>query len=71
MTVIRSIGYFFIVLYLLLFLKIEPILSLFNKLPMSDGLIGFLTFASLAFIYHSIVDIYQRLKKILNKSNGK
>jgi hypothetical protein len=71
MTVIKGIGYFFMVLYLLLFLKIEPILSLFNKIPMSDGFIGFLTFASFAFIYHSIVDIYRRLKKLLNKNNGK
>ena len=67
MTVVRSIGYFFIILYLLLFLKIEPISSFFNKLPVSGGFEIFFTFVSLAFIYHSIVDIYRRLKKFFNK----
>ena len=67
--VLKSLGYFFIVLYLLLFLKIEPILSLFNNIPMSDGFITFLTFVSLGFIYFAIVDMFERLKKLLKKNN--
>ena len=66
--VLKSLGYFFIVLYLLLVLKIEPILSLFNNIPMSDGLLLFLTFASLGFIYFAIVDMFRRLKKLFKKS---
>jgi len=72
MTVIKCIGYFFIVFYLILFLKIEPIASLFNKHLMSDGFEVFITFASLAFMYHSLFDIFQILKKkLFNKNNGK
>jgi len=66
--VLKSLGYFFIILYLILFLKIEPILSLFNNIPISDGFITFLTFASFVFIYFAIVDIFRRLKKLFKKN---
>jgi hypothetical protein len=67
--VLKSLGYLFIFLYLVFFLKIEPILSLFNNIPMSDGFITFLTFASLSFVYFAIVDMFQRLKKLFKKDN--
>jgi|LakMenE18May11ns_1017448.scaffolds.fasta_scaffold9089644_1 hypothetical protein len=67
MKVIKSIGYFFMVLYLIIFLKIEPIVGLFNKLPLHSSFEIFITFASLVFIYHAIVDIFQRLKKFIQK----
>lgn len=68
--ILKSLGYFFIFLYLILFLKIEPVLSLFNNIKMSDGFIIFLTFASLIFIYHAVVDMFQRLKKLFKKINN-
>lgn len=67
--VLKSLGYFFIILYLILFLKIEPILSLFNNIPMSGGFGIFITFASIVFIYFAIVDIFRRLKKLFKKDN--
>ena len=66
--ILKSLGYFFIVLYLLLVLKIEPILSLFNNIPTSDGFLLFLTIVSLGFIYFAIVDIFRRLKKLFKKN---
>lgn len=66
--VLKSLGYFFIVLYLLFFLKIEPILSLFNNIPISDGFLTFLTLVGFIFIYHAVVDIIQRLKKLFKKN---
>jgi hypothetical protein len=42
---------------------------LFNNIPMSDGFITFLTFASLSFVYFAIVDMFQRLKKLFKKDN--
>jgi predicted membrane protein len=69
--VLKIFGYFFLVLYSLLFLKIEPISSMFNSIPMSDGFNLFLTFVSLVFIYFAIVDMFKRLKKLLKKNNQK
>jgi hypothetical protein len=65
--VLKSFGYFFIFLYLLLFLKIEPITSFFNNIPMSDGFMAFLAFASFLTIYFAIVDMFQRLKNYSKK----
>jgi len=65
--VLKSLGYLFIILYLILFLEIEPITSFVNKLPINQGFEIFISFASLVFIYFAVVDIFQRLKKLFNK----
>ena len=63
--VLKSLGYFFIVLYLLLFLKIEPILSLFNNIPISDGFLTFLMFGRFYFYISRSCRYVSKVKKII------
>ncbi len=66
--VLKSLGYFFIIFYLIAFFKIEPMYGYLNKIPyvFSDfGLFDiFFVFFSFACIYHAGVDMFQRLKKL-------
>ena len=71
--VLKSLGYFFIIFYLIAFFKIEPIYSYLNKIPnvFSDfGLFDFFfVLFSFACIYHAVVDMFKRLKKLFKKDN--
>ena len=67
---LKSFGYFFVVFYLIAFFKIEPMFSFLNKtLDIPNGWIIFLVFTSFVCIYHSAVDMFQRVKKFFKKDN--
>lgn len=71
--VLKSLGYFFIIFYLIAFLKIEPMYGYLNKIPDISSDFGlfdiFFAFFSFACIYHALVDMFQRLKKLFKKDN--
>lgn len=68
--VLKSLGYFFLIFYLIIFLKIEPIFSFLNKPSnISDGWIYFTIIFGIVCMYHAVVDMLQRLKKFFKKDN--
>lgn len=71
--VLKSLGYFFIIFYLIAYLKIEPMYGYLNKIPDVSSDFGlfdiFFAFFSFACIYHAVVDMFQRLKKLFKKDN--
>lgn len=71
--VLKSLGYFFIIFYLIAYLKIEPMYGYLNKIPDVSSDFGlfdiFFAFFSFGCIYHAVVDMFQRLKKLFKKDN--
>lgn len=73
--VLKILGYFFIIIYLIAGFKIEPMYSYLNKIKIPNvfddfGLFDiFFAMFSLACIYHAVVDMFQRLKKLFKKDN--
>lgn len=63
--VLKILGYFYIIFYLIVFLKIEPIFSFLNKLSnVSGGWIFFFTIVGIVCMYQAVVDMFKRLKKL-------
>ena len=64
MIIVRSIGYSFIICWLIAFFRVEPMFSLFNKFPISEGWLSFISIAGWFLVF---IVIFRRLKRLFFK----